>query len=77
MMGRQQRIQRKLFYTKLNLDQLVRKDYILRKVNSYIDFDFIYNEVKERYGMKGNVSVPPPVILKLMPPTTPLLIKNR
>ena len=66
MMGRQQRVQRKLFYTKLNLDQRVRKDHILRKVNSYIDFDFIYNEVKERYGMKGNVSVPPPVILKMM-----------
>ena len=58
MMGCQQIVQHKLFYTKLNLDQRVRKDHILRKVNSYIDFDFIYNEVKERYGMKGNVSVP-------------------
>lgn len=66
MMGRQQRVQKKLFYTKLDLDQRIRKDHILRKVNSYIDFDFIYNEVKERYGMKGNVSVPPPLILKMM-----------
>ena len=66
MMGRQQRVQRKLFYTKLNLDQRVRKDHILRKVNTYIDFDFIYNEVKDRYGIKGNVSIPPPVILKMM-----------
>ena len=66
MMGRQQRVQRKLFYTKLNLDQRVRKDHILRKVNTYIDFDFIYNEVKNRYGIKGNVSIPPPVILKMM-----------
>ena len=27
---------------------------------------FLYNEVKHTYGSKGNVSVPPPVILKLM-----------
>jgi transposase len=66
MMGRQQRVQRKLFYTKLNLDQRIRKDHILRKVNTYIDFEFIYNEVKDRYGIKGNVSIPPPVILKMM-----------
>jgi len=65
-MGRQKKVQRKLFYTKLNLDQRVRKDHILRKVNTYIDFDFIYNEVKDRYGIKGNVSVPPPVILKML-----------
>ena len=66
MMGRQQRVQRKLFYTKLNLDQRIRKDHILRKVNTYIDFDFIYNEVKDQYGIKGNVSIPPPIILKMM-----------
>ena len=59
MMGRQQIVQKKLFYTKLDIDQRIRNDHILRKVNSYIDFDFIYNKVKERYGMKGNVSVPP------------------
>jgi len=31
-----------------------------------IDFEFIYQEVKDCYGGKGNVSVPPPVILKMM-----------
>jgi len=66
MMGRQRKIQMKLFYTKLDLDQRVRKDHILRKVKSCIDFDFIYNEVKDRYGINGNVSVPPPVILRMM-----------
>jgi len=66
MMGHQQRIQRKLFYTKLNLDQRIRKDHILRKFAKHIDFDFIYKEVKENYGTNGNVSVPPPVILKIM-----------
>ncbi len=63
MMGYQTRVQNKLFYTNLNLDQRIRKDHILRKINAFIDFDFIYNEVKDKYGFKGNVSVPPPVIL--------------
>jgi transposase len=66
MMGRQQRIQKKLFYTKFNLDQRVPKNHILRKVAKYIDFDFIYKEVKGKYGSNGNVSVPPAVILKMM-----------
>jgi len=66
MMGRQQRVQKKLFYTKLDLDQRIRKDHILRKVKNYIDFDFVCNEVKAKYGINGNVSVPPPVILKMM-----------
>ncbi len=66
MMGRQKRVQRKLFYTILNLDQRVRKDHILRKVKNYIDFDFIYNEVNDKYGINGNVSVPPSVILMMM-----------
>ena len=66
MMGRQKRVQRKLFYAKLNLDQRVPKDHILRKVAKHIDFDFIYKEVRDDYGTNGNVSVPPPVLLKMM-----------
>ena len=38
----------------------------MRKVKRHIDFDFIYNEVKDTYGFNGNESVPPPVILKMM-----------
>ena len=55
-----------MFYTKLNLDQCVPKDHILRKVAKYTNFDFIYNEVKDTYGIRGIVSVPPPVLLKMM-----------
>ena len=66
MMGRQPRVQKRLFYTKFNLDRRIRKDHILRKINKHINFDFIYNQVKDTYGSKGNVSVPPPVILKMM-----------
>ncbi len=66
MMGRQPKVQNKLFYTAINLEQRVRKDHILRKIKRNIDFDFIYNEVKDKYGINGNESVAPPVILKMM-----------
>jgi transposase/uncharacterized protein (UPF0179 family) len=66
MMGHQPKVQKKLFYTKLNLDQRIRKDHILRKINRHVNFDFIYKQVEATYGQKGNVSVPPPVILKMM-----------
>lgn len=66
MMGRQPKVQNKLFYTSVNLEQRVRKNHILRKVKSHIDFDFIYNEVKDKYGINGNESVAPPVILKML-----------
>ena len=66
MMGRQGDIQRQLFYHKVNLDKRIRKDHILRKVDTHINFDFVYNEVADKYGVNGNVSIPPPVILKMM-----------
>ncbi len=66
MMGRQTKVQKKLFYTKFNLDRRIRQDHILRKIDKHINFDFIYNQVKDTYGSKGNVSVPPPIILKML-----------
>jgi len=66
MMGRQPKVQSKLFYTAFNLEQRVRKNHILRKVKHHIDFDFIYHEVKDTYGINGNESVAPPIILKMM-----------
>jgi len=66
MMGRQPKVQNKLFYTAINLEQRVRNNHILRKVKRCIDFDFIYNEVKDKYGINGNESVAPPIILKMM-----------
>jgi transposase len=66
MMGYQPDLQPKLFYHSVNLDERIPANSILRKIRGHIDFDFIYHEVKDRYGEKGNVSVPPPVILKMM-----------
>ena len=66
MMGYQLDYQHKLFLTNFNLEKRIRKDHILRKITEKIDFDFIYKEVADTYGVNGNVSVPPPVILKMM-----------
>jgi transposase len=66
MMGRENPPQPSLFYTGINLEKRVRSDHVLRKVARLVDFDFVYTEVKESYGYNGNVSVPPPMILRLM-----------
>lgn len=66
MMGYEGLPQDKLFYIGITLDKKVRKNHPLRKINKAIDFDFIYREVKNKYGSNGNVSTPPPVILKLI-----------
>ena len=66
MMGYQDPPQGKLFYTSINLEKRIRVDHPLRMIDEFIDFDFIYKEVEDNYGLNGNVSVPPPVILKLM-----------
>jgi transposase len=66
MMGHQPPYQNKLFIAGFNLEKRIREDHILRKIAQQIDFNFIYREVKDTYGDNGNVSVPPPVILKMM-----------
>ena len=65
MMGYQQP-QSSLFYVGIDINKRVRANHPLRRINQLIDFDFSYKEVREHYGNNGNVSVPPPIILKLM-----------
>jgi transposase len=66
MMGPRQRQNSKLFYTQFNLDQRIRPDHPLRKVQAVVDFDFVRRRVKSLYGRRGNPSVDPVVLLKLM-----------
>ncbi|MFV2082792.1 MAG: transposase, partial [bacterium] len=66
MMGREDPPQPSLFYTSFNLDKRIRSNHPLRKVAKVIDFGFVSDEVEHLYGYNGNVSVPPPVILKLL-----------
>lgn len=48
------------------LENRVGKEHPLRRIKDLVDFDFIYKEVEDKYGKNGNVSVPPPIILKLI-----------
>jgi transposase len=66
MMGRASPPQAKLFYTDFNLEARIRADHPLRRIAATIDFDFLYPELADRYGANGNVSIAPPVVLKLM-----------
>lgn len=34
----------------ISLDQLVPEDYLLRKIDRYIDFSFIYDLVEDKYS---------------------------
>ena len=66
MMGKQSKNQEKLFHYNVSLEQRVPQKHKLRSIRGTIDFDFVYQEVKDCYGENGNVSVPPPIILKMM-----------
>jgi transposase len=66
MMGYQEPSLENLFLYGIILEHRVREDHPLRKITEVIDFDFIYKTVEKKYGTNGNVSIPPPVILKLM-----------
>jgi transposase len=65
-MGRQSSYQYKFFMTGFSLEKRIPKDHVLRRILNKVDFDFIYEDVKDTYGENGNVSVPPPIILKMM-----------
>ena len=51
------------FYT---IDELVPKDHFLRQVDSKVDFDFIYDLVKDTYSPdKGRPSLDPVMLVKI------------
>ena len=66
MMGCEPSGQDNIFSYDVALERRVRTDHPLRRIKRAADFSFIYEEVKDTYGTRGNVSVPPAVILKLM-----------
>lgn len=49
------------------MEEIVPKDSLFRKVDKYIDFTFIYNEVKELYcSDNGRPSIDPVVLFKIV-----------
>jgi transposase len=65
MMG-QQKNEPQLFNYAVNLEKRVRANHPLRKVKALIDFSFVREEVAHCYGKKGNESVAPEVIVKML-----------
>ncbi len=66
MMKRETPWQSVFFNYAVNLEDRIPRDHELRQVSSVLNLDFMYEQVKDKYGHNGNESVPPPVILKLM-----------
>jgi transposase len=66
MMGKRQRRGEKLFYVGLSLEDRVPADHPLRRIDRAIDFDFVRGEVAHLYGVKGNESVDPALLLRVM-----------
>jgi IS5 family transposase len=66
MMGKSQKTEPKLFYHGVSLERRVAAGHPLRRIGKLIDFTFVRSRVEELYGINGNVSVDPAVILKLM-----------
>lgn len=66
MMGKPNQLEPKLFYHGVSLDRRMPQDHRLRKIEQLVDFNFIRSKVANLYGTRGNESVDPAVILKLM-----------
>lgn len=66
MMGKQKQVEPKLFYHGVSLERRISWDHPLRKIDKLVDFTFIRSQVADLYGICGNTSVDPAVILKLM-----------
>jgi len=62
----QQGMQPRLWSYNVNLDRRVRADHPLRQIERLAESRFVCREVKGRCGSRGNVSVDPIVILKMM-----------
>lgn len=49
------------------IENLVKKEHILRKIDEYIDFNFIYDLVKDKYCLdNGRPSIDPVVLFKMI-----------
>jgi transposase len=65
MMGEREP-QTPLWNYRVNLDKRVRRDHPLRRINEALDLSFVRAQVAHTYGRRGNKSVPPEVILRMM-----------
>jgi transposase len=55
-----------LWSYRVNLEKRVRPDHPLRRIKARLDLDFVRSQVAHTYGRRGNKSVPPEVIVKML-----------
>lgn len=65
MMGSHQ-AQDLLFSYSVNLEKRVRPDHPLRRFQALLDLSWVPSAVAHRYGINGNVSVDPVILVKMM-----------
>jgi len=65
MMGRHAR-QNELWSEPVNLARRIPADHPLRKLRETVKLDFVREEVAGSYGRKGNVSVDPVIVMRMM-----------
>ena len=66
MMGPRQSRTAKLFYTGVNIEERLDPAHPLRQVKATVDFTFARPQVAACYGVRGNPSLDPILILKLL-----------
>jgi len=66
MMGPRQSRESKLFYAGVNIEERVDAAHPLRKIAAAVDFAFVRTQVAGLYGIRGNPSLDPTLVLKLL-----------
>lgn len=64
-MGRHEK-QNELWVEPVSLARRIAQDHPLRQLNRLLDLEFVRNETARFYGKRGNVSVDPVIIMKMM-----------
>lgn len=63
MMGRKNK---QLSMVMIDMEEIIPKDHLLRKIKDNIDFDFIYEDAKEYYSVIGRPSIDPVCLMKML-----------
>ena len=51
----------------ISIEQMIPKDHILRKIEKYVEFEFIYDLVEDPYCLdNGRPSIDPVVLFKIV-----------
>jgi len=63
MMGRKSK---QLSMIMIDIEELIPKDHLLRKIKEKLDFNFIYKEAKDYYSTIGRPSIDPVCLMKML-----------